>query len=843
MNRCLSTLFFIGLFLSINGSAQDMNTLSLDGSWKVRKAGSKEWMPARVPGVVHLDLMRNNAIPDPFMGDNESKLQWIGETGWEYVKTFHYGIDNFEARHIELVFKGLDTYANVYLNDSLILVADNMFREWYVEIKRYLHIGPNTLRVQFPAVNTENKSRYSQLAAKLPGDEKVVCRKAAYHFGWDWGPTFVTSGIWRPVYIRKWGALNVVNVHIIQKELTDSLANLAAQFTLYAELDNPCEIRLFLDSTEVLRQSIVLKRGPNILRGDVALKNPERWWPNGMGAQKLYNFRYEVYFDSVLIAKGRQKVGLRTVELVQDKDNAGRSFYFKVNGIPLFIKGANYIPQDNFLPRVKDSTYKALIRDVKEANMNMLRVWGGGIYENDLFYDLCDENGILVWQDFMFACAMYPGGKKFFDNVRDEAIQNIVRLRKHPCIALWCGNNEIDEGWKNWGWQKQLGYTASDSARILKDYNLIFNVILPNNVHGFDTLRPYIPSTPLHGWGHPESLTEGDSHYWGVWWGKEPFSTYEKKVGRFMSEYGFQGFPDLTTISKFTTPGDRHLGSSVMKTHQKHPTGYEIIDEFMLRDFKKPKDFESYAYVSQLLQARGIGMAIEAQRRAKPWCMGTLYWQLNDCWPVVSWSSRDYYGKKKALQYRLPHLYAKTLVSPVIENGHVKVYVTTDDLSPIKANMSVKLLDFSGRTYTNRTCLVEIPANGSKICFDTLVSALVGKLNPAELVFAVTMEGENIHGENVKAENLLYFVSPKDLLLPVPSISRKIRETPTGYTVLLSSDKLVKNLFLSANLKGSFSDNYFDLLPGVPVEIQFSTTKKSLEIDKLITLKSLVDTY
>ena len=843
MNRCLSTLFFIGLFLSINGSAQDMNTLSLDGSWKVRKAGSKEWMPARVPGVIHLDLMRNNAIPDPFMGDNESKLQWIGETGWEYVKTFHYGIDNFEARHIELVFKGLDTYANVYLNDSLILVADNMFREWYVEIKRYLHIGPNTLRVQFPAVNTENKSRYSQLAAKLPGDEKVVCRKAAYHFGWDWGPTFVTSGIWRPVYIRKWGALNVVNVHIIQKELTDSLANLAAQFTLYAELDNPCEVRLFLDSTEVLRQSIVLKRGPNILRGDVALKNPERWWPNGMGAQKLYNFRYEVYFDSVLIAKGRQKVGLRTVELVQDKDNTGRSFYFKVNGIPLFIKGANYIPQDNFLPRVKDSTYKALIRDVKEANMNMLRVWGGGIYENDLFYDLCDENGILVWQDFMFACAMYPGGKKFFDNVRDEAIQNIVRLRKHPCIALWCGNNEIDEGWKNWGWQKQLGYTASDSARILKDYNLIFNVILPNNVHGFDTLRPYIPSTPLHGWGHPESLTEGDSHYWGVWWGKEPFSTYEKKVGRFMSEYGFQGFPDLTTISKFTTPGDRHLGSSVMKTHQKHPAGYEIIDEFMLRDYKKPKDFESYAYVSQLLQARGIGMAIEAQRRAKPWCMGTLYWQLNDCWPVVSWSSRDYYGKKKALQYRLPHLYAKTLVSPVIENGHVKVYVTTDDLSPIKANMSVKLLDFSGRTYTNRTYLVEIPANGSKICFDTLVSALVGKLNPAELVFAVTMEGENIHGENVKAENLLYFVSPKDLLLPVPSISRKIRETPTGYTVLLSSDKLVKNLFLSANLKGSFSDNYFDLLPGVPVEIQFTTTKKSLEIDKLITLKSLVDTY
>jgi len=844
MNRYYTPLIFIWIMLCGNAvSAQEINTLSLDGSWKFRRAGTHEWMPAKVPGVVHLDLMRNKAIPDPYLADNEPKVQWIGDVGWEYMKTFQYGADNFESRHIELVCKGLDTYANVYLNDSLILVSDNMFREWYVDIKRYLHVGANVLRIQFPAVNPENKSRYGQLPAKLPGDEKVVCRKAAYHFGWDWGPTLVTSGIWRPIAIRKWGALNVINVHFIQKELSDTLAKLSAQFTLFAELDNPCEVRIYLDSAEVMRQSIVLARGANILRGDIILKNPERWWPNGMGSPKLYDFRYEVYFDNKIIDRGHQKVGLRNLELVQERDSAGRSFYFKVNGMPVFIKGANYIPQDNFLPRVKDSAYRALIRDVKDANMNMLRVWGGGIYENDLFYDLCDENGILVWQDFMFACAMYPGGKKFFDNVRDEAIQNIVRLRRHPSIALWCGNNEMDEGWKNWGWQKQLGYSADDSARIYKDYKMIFNIILPNNVHGFDTLRPYIPSSPLFGWGKPESMTSGDSHYWGVWWGKEPFSTYERKVGRFMSEYGFQGFPDLSTISRFTTEADRVAGSPVMKAHQKHPTGFETIDEYLLRDYKKPKDFESYAYVSQLLQASGMKTAIEAHRRAKPWCMGTMFWQLNDCWPVVSWSSRDYYGKKKALQYLLPHLYAKVLISPVVENGHVRVYVNSDCLFSQKATMTVKLISFEGKTWFEKKLSADIASNSCKIYFDTLQSLLTGVLNPEGLVLQVTLAGTDPRAEKLNEQSLLYFVAPKDMRLSATVINKQVIETGDGYTIRLSSDKLVKNLFLSTQVRGEFSDNYFDLLPGVPVEVQFATKKKLPGMGDLITFKSLADTY
>ncbi|MCX6278559.1 MAG: glycoside hydrolase family 2 protein, partial [Bacteroidetes bacterium] len=684
------------------------------------------------------------------------------------------------------------------------------------------------------------KSVYDTLPNKLPGDEKVVCRKAAYHFGWDWGPTLVTSGVWRPIFIREWNAVNLLGVQFIQKKLTDSIATISAQVTMFAELDDSAQIRFFIDSTEVFRQSVILNQGPNVVRGDISIRNPKRWYPNGMGFPTLYNFGYEVWFNGEIVGRGRQKIGLRTIELVQEKDSAGKSFYFKVNDQPVFIKGANYIPQDNFLPRVKDSTYKALINDVKQSNMNMLRVWGGGIYENDIFYDLCDENGIMVWQDFMFANSMYPGSKEFLDNARAEAVQNIVRLRRHPCIALWCGNNEIDEGWKNWGWQKQYGYTPEDSSKIYRDYRMLFTVILPNSVKRFDTARAYIPTSPLHGWGRPESMTEGDSHYWGVWWGKEPLSAYGKKVGRFMSEYGFQGFPDLTTIKKFTNPEDRTLGSVVMKAHQKHAVGFETIDEHLLRDYRKPKDFESYVYVSQLLQAKGIISAIEAHRRAKPYCMGTMFWQLNDCWPVVSWSSRDYFGKKKALQYALPAAYSQFLISPVVEDGRIKVYISSDDPQPFAGVMTVKLIDFHGNMYSDEGFTVEIPGNTSLVYYDTAQTALLGKLNPAEVFLLVTYKSKMFWEKSV---NLLYFVAPKDLQLPVPEISKKVIASPTGYKIKLSSEKLVKNLFLSTSVTGDFSNNYFDLLPGESVDIEFVTRKKDPKMEEKIVVRSLVDTY
>ncbi len=805
-----------------------------------RKAGSNEWMPAKVPGVVHLDLMRNKIIQDPFQGDNESKLQWISDVGWEYKKTFRYEKENFEWRRIELVCQGIDTYANVYLNDSLVLVTNNMFRDWYADIKRFLLIGTNTLRIQFPALSSMVKTEYDKLPRKLPGDERVVCRKAAYHFGWDWGPKLMTSGIWKSIYIRHWNYVNVLGVNFIQKSLTDSLADMAAQFTIFSSVSDSARIRITLDSTEVFNTNVMLNKGPNVIRGDFYLLKPQRWWPNGMGNPVLYNFRYEVEFAGSLVGEGNQKIGLRTVELVQDKDSAGSSFYFKVNGKPVFIKGANYIPQDNFLPRVTDNDYRTLITNVKQSNMNMLRVWGGGVYEKDIFYDLCDENGIMIWQDFMFACAMYPGSKEFLDNVRDEVIQQIVRLRRHPSIALWCGNNEVDEGWKNWGWQKQYGYSPEDSAAVYRDYRLIFNVIIPNNIKRFDTLRPYFPSSPLHGWGRSQSMTEGDSHYWGVWWGKEPFSVYRNKVGRFMSEYGFQGFPDINTIKAFTKPEDRQLKTKVMKAHQKHPVGYETIDEYLLRDYRKPKDFESYTYVSQLLQAEGIGTAIEAHRRAKPYCMGTMYWQLNDCWPGVSWSSQDYYGRKKALGFRIPELFDRILISPVAENERVKVFISSDAGEMMQAIMTVKVIDFEGNIHSDEGYALEIDANSSFPYYDTLTSALLSGLDPKKVMLLVTLDG----GMNdFKLKKTMFFKAPKDLDLTVPVISKKLTSDENGYTLQLSSDKLAKNVWLTSSVPGEFSNNYFDILPGEVVDIKFNTKTKIALREDMIVVKSLVDSY
>jgi beta-mannosidase len=835
----LSILSFLFLFLHSFGISQDMNQINLGGTWKFKRAGSDNWMDGKVPGVVHLDLLKNGVISDPFNRENETFQQWIGEVGWEYQRSFYIPDSLFRRRNIELVCKGLDTYANVFLNDSLILVADNMFRTWYAPVKYKLHSGLNVIRVQFPGIIAENKSRYDALKYKLPGDEKVVCRKAAYQFGWDWGPTFITSGIWQPIYLRYWDYVNVMGVQYIQRSLTDSLALMTAEFTLNSMVPDSAVFSIGLNGKEIARTTSELKKGTNVIRVDFEIRNPKRWWSNGIGDPYLYPFEHKVIFIKKVVGSGIIKIGLRTLELVQEKDTSGKTFYFKLNGIPVFMKGANYIPMDNFLPRVKDSSYQAIVKTAVNAHMNMLRVWGGGIYENDAFYDYCDENGILVWQDFMFACAMYPGGKDFIANVKTEAIQQVVRLRNHPCIGLWCGNNEIDEAWKNWGWQKQYNYSPADSAEISTNYKIIFEETLKNAVEQYDAKTPYIPTSPMNGWGRAESLKEGDLHYWGVWHGKEPFDMYDKKVGRFVSEYGFQGFPDMTTINQFTAPNDRKLDSPVMKVHQKSPIGFERIDEYMLQSYKKPKDFNAYVYVSQLLQADGMKRAIEAHRRAKPYCMGTLFWQLNDCWPVVSWSSMDYLGKKKALYYRLYNEYADLLVSPAIGNNRVKVYLISDKLVSQKGILTVEMLDFSGNTIWNRTLSVDIAANSSSVAFDTSLLSITTSRKTSELLLLVQLSS----GDKLLAENILYFEEPKDQNLSIPKIEKKATETPDGYKIELTTDKLARGVKLTFPFKGELSDNYFDLVPGRTKTINFTTAVKTPIFTDWIRITNLAATY
>ena len=456
----------------------------------------------------------------------------------------------------------------------------------------------------------------------------------------------------------------------------------------------------------------------------------------------------------------------------------------------------------------------------------MLRVWGGGIYEKEIFYDLCDKYGILVWQDFMFACNMYPGHPEFLQSVKEEAEYNVKRLRNHPSIALWCGNNEVLAAWKAWGWEKEVAKEDPEGAKAQwKAYKDIFLDVLPAAVAKYDAQKFYWPSSPQANDTTVNVYNEGDNHYWGVWWGKDPFSKYHTELSRFMSEYGFQSFPEFRTVKKYTKEEDWDIYSEVMKSHQRSSIGNGTIELYMLRDYKKPKDFESFLYVGQVLQAEGMRQGMEGHRIAMPYNMGSLYWQINDCWPVASWSSTDYYVNWKAMQYFSKKAFADVLVAPRVEDKFVKVHVVSDRLMPIKGQLNLKLIDFNGRVVWEKAVMAEIPANSSQSYFDiNKYDFLRGKDSKKLLLKAELME----NGKKI-ADNIYYFKPVKDLKLPKPQIETKVAKSENGYQITVSTDKLAKNIYFWIDgIEGFFSDNYFDVLPGQPVQIEFQT-KETIE--------------
>jgi len=823
--------FFLSLFLfCFLGTVSSQNVIKKDlgvsQQWYFKElAHSGVWQKASVPGSVHLDLVNARLIPDPYFRDNEKSLQWIEEKDWVYKTTFDVNEALFHAGNLDLVFEGIDTYASVVVNDSLVLRANNMFRTWRVDCKRFLKSGKNELVVNFNSSVRIAKQKYDSLQPKLPSDERVMVRKAAYQFGWDFGPRFVTAGIFKSVYIEAWNKAKFKSIQYVQNNVEKQAAFITAKMEVLSDQTDEFSILIF-DSTsnKILKtKKINVQKGLNLIDVDFVISNPLLWWSNGLGNPNMYKLSAVLMSKNTKLCSTSTKIGIRTIEVVQDKDNKGSSFYFKLNGVPVFMKGANYIPQDNFVSRVSKEQYIQLIQQATNSNMNMLRVWGGGIYENDLFYDLCDENGILVWQDFMFACAMYPADSSFLENVEQEAIDNVVRLRNHPCIALWCGNNEIDEGWKNWGWQKNFKYTLSDSARIWKDYEKIFLQLLPSVVSKHDSQRFYWQSSPKIGWGRKESLLQGDSHYWGVWWGQEPFKVYKKKVGRFMSEYGFQGMPDLKTIQEFTIPSDRNIGSTVMSSHQKHPVGYQTIRKYMSKSYPEPTNFNQFIYQSQLLQAEGMKIAIEAHRRAKPYCMGSLYWQLNDCWPGVSWSGLDYKQHPKALQYFVKKAYQDVIITIDQENDSIKIYAVSDKPESIKGFLELKLMTFDGRIVWQKNIAIVIDSNASALVFHSALNDIQLKdIKTTVLLYAKLSQG----GEVIVEQNH-YFSELKELELPKDSIfsSTKIKNHEVKLT--LYSKSLMKNLYITSDADGSYSDNYFDLLPNQAKEIDFIPSDKA----------------
>ena len=683
--------------------------------------------------------------------------------------------------------------------------------------------------------------KQKQEQSKIPLEyENVYTRKPAYHFGWDWGPVYITQGIWQPVELEAWNNARLLNLQVIQTGLTDEKADLSLLYEMEADRDMEVELSAVCENTgQTDKNTFQLKKGLNAAELFFTIESPERWWTNGLREPYLYAFKTEMKINGKTVDVLSERTGLRTVKVVQKPDSLGKSFYVELNGVPVFMKGANYIPQDMFLNRPAEETYKTTIHNAVEANMNMLRVWGGGFYEKDIFYDLCDENGLLVWQDFMFACAMYPGDEDFLDNVKQEAIQNVKRLRNHPSIALWCGNNENYIGWYNWGWPEK--YNKADSAKVWHDYEKLYEQMLPEIIQKYDPDRFYWPSSPLTNWGKPVN-TEGDVHYWGVWHGQEPFEVFQEPehIGRFMSEYGFQSLPEMSSIKKFTLPEDRDVHSKVMLTHQKHSIGYPVIDKYISWYYRFPKDFEAYLYVSQVLQSYGVGMAIEAHRRANPLCMGTLYWQLNDCYPVASWSSVDYYDKWKALHYRVREIYKPILVSPVIENGELQVYVVSDRLEPVTAKLMLDLYDFDGKLLKQVGKEIQIAPNARKIHQHLDMNDFLGTHTKNDIVLVARV----VSDDEVLAENHFFFVYPKDLALKKAKIEFNAVRTEEEYELTFSSDVFAKEVFLSTdNGDGFFTKNFFDLIPGQPVKTVFKTSKDILDLQQAIQVYSLTDSY
>ncbi|CAM4244734.1 beta-mannosidase [Paenibacillus endophyticus] len=810
-------------------------------NWRFKACEEKEWLQAVVPGCVHTDLLRNGKIEDPFYATNEHDLQWIDKIDWEYESQFDVPVELLQSSVLELVFDGLDTYADVYLNGQHVLSADNMFRAWKADVKAIVKPQQNQLHIKFRSPVQEDLPKIDKLGYNLPasndqselgglGAQKVsiFARKAPYHYGWDWGPRFVTSGIWREARLEGWSNSKIADVHIQQDEITASQADLTVFVEIDAESAWRGTVRI---STEnfTWEQEASIEQGVQTIEIKAVIPDPKLWWSRGLGDANLYTFTAELLNGEDLIAARSARTGLRSVRLVRDKDEKGASFYFELNGVPVFAKGANHIPNDSFITNVTDERYRHEIVAAVESNMNMLRVWGGGIYEQSVFYELCDEYGIMVWQDFMFACSMYPGDQAFLDNVRQEAIENVKRLRNHPSVVLWCGNNEIDSAWAQydenggWGWKKE--YTLNQRAVIWADYESIFHEILPEAVTAFAPNTPYWPSSPMinltgdiNQHAHPLS-TEGDIHYWGVWHAVEPFENYNVKVGRFMSEYGFQSFPEYDTVMTFATEADLALDSKVMRAHQKNGDGNRLIKEYMDIYMKQPKDFPAFLYMSQVLQAEAMKMAIEAHRRNMPYCMGTLYWQMNDCWPVASWAGMDYYGKWKAMQYYAKRSFADTMLSfDRTDEGVVRAYAITDLLSPIVGELRLTLYDFAGTIVKQLTTEVSLDGNSSVVVAAIHEQEWIAGFEAGRVV----LYGELLQNGIQLDSKTYYFTKAKEQKLSAGSICISEVEGSDGTAFRLSSNVLAKQVWVKAEHEGMFDDNFFDLIPGVDKVITFS---------------------
>jgi beta-mannosidase len=823
-----------------------MRSLTLNGSWQLRQAAKEDdsWLPATVPGCVHTDLLAAGEIPDPFYGDNELQVLWVGEADWLYRRTFTVPERLLTHEHVLLRCGGLDTLATVTLNGQVIGRGDNMFRTWEFDVKTHLQPGENEIVIRFDSALRIGQERlaeryihsWSTDTHKLPGGNYV--RKAAYHFGWDWGPKLVTCGIWRDIELLTFDG-RLGDVYLEQDHSRAGQVQVTARITA----DNPGGGALTavgaigLDGDIIAEQSVLLDGESTTL--DFAIPEPRLWWPNGLGEQPLYEISVHLRDEAgTTLDIWQRRIGLRTLELDRQADQWGESFQFRVNGTPFFAKGANWIPADSFVTRLTNDHYGRLLADAAAANMNMLRVWGGGIYEQDIFYEICDRLGICVWQDFMFACATYPTfDESFMATVEAEAVDTIRRLRHHPCLALWCGNNELEQGLLSEEW--------TPLTMSLADYARLFDDLLPDLVAAHDPQTAYWPGSPhsplgnRYDWNNPRW---GDAHIWAVWHGKEPFEYYRTCHHRFCSEFGFQSFPEPRTIATYTPPEERNVTSYMMEHHQRSDIGNQTIIHYMLDWFRLPTTFENTVWLSQIVQGTAMRYAVEHWRRSMPRGMGTLYWQINDCWPVASWSSLDYFGRWKALHHMARRFFAPVIISGVEDaaRGTVAVHVTSDWRRETPGTVRWQVTRVDGEPIAHGQETVTIPAQANEPVAELELAPWAARYGARELLLWLELHDAQ---EQTLAKNLVTLVRPKHLPLQAPGLSLSYTEQQDTLTaVTVAAEKPALWVWLEAQPDEiRLSDNFFHVHPGTPVTVTVSGAEPGTAVT--MVARSLFDTY
>jgi beta-mannosidase len=801
-----------------------------------------------VPGCVHTDLLAAGAIPDPFWGTNEAGLQWIDERDWEYAADFEVGAELLGEEVVDLVADGLDTVATVRLNGRLVARTENMFIGHRWDVRRLLRPGKNTLAIRLDSATRYIRTHRTSHRPREINDPVGGCtaiRKEQCQFGWDWGPRFVTAGIWRDIRLEGWSGNRLAGVAVAQDHRRDGSVTLTISHEL-ARPDPQSRVRWRI---RVGARAVSLGDGPSIV-----IRDPLLWWPNGQGDQPLYDLEVDILDGSgKLIGTWARRIGLRTVSLQQRRDKWGKSFQFAVNGRAIFAKGANWIPAHSFVAGLDRGAYARDLGAAAAANMNMVRVWGGGIYESEDFYDLCDELGLLVWQDFMFACTLYPGDKAFVDSSRDEARFQVRRLRHRACLALWCGNNEV--------WSINAHELTDPKKKALRaDYDRLFHAALPGVVEEFGGGTPYWPSSPWRGneaTDHAAGEARGDSHYWDVWHGRNPVKDYEKWSFRFASEFGMQSYNSPATQATFCPPEDANIFGASMENHQKNKGGNQVVLDYVTRRYRMPKDQDGLIYLSQLNQVYCVQTGIEHYRRNMPRCMGSLYWQLNDCWPVASWSSIEFTGRWRALHHAVRRLYAPALVSAHVPGDEifgtsncrsstvrlVHLHTSYDGPAPGQGVLVWDLFHLDGTVLQGGRKKVELRPMQSVLQKTLDLAGPIAKHGRERIYLRIALD---IAGRRASQETV-FLTPPRFIDLPKARTKVSIRMKAPRYAVAGFTSPVFQHRFAFdfAGLSFAAGDNFFDLYPGEQklVEVDFMARVTGSILRKSLTCRSLADTY